>query len=83
VSVACGQQSVRQSNGQIQTSCLRQLLAMEGRAEEGVAGLAGCCEASRSSNGFGGLEVFGPRKNCSGSTTATKLSFAGRASGLR
>jgi len=55
----------------------------EGRAEEGVAGLAGCCEASRSPNGLGGLEVLGPRKNCSRSTTATKPSFAGRAGGLR
>ena len=68
---------------QIQTSCLRQLLAMEGRAEEGVAGLTSCCETSRSSNGLGGLKVFGPRKNCSWSTTATKPSFAGRAGGLR
>jgi len=41
------------------------------------------CEASRSPNGLGGLEVFGPRKNYSWSTTATKPSFAGRADGLR
>jgi hypothetical protein len=56
-------------------------LEPEGRAEEGVAGLTGCCEASRSPNGLGGLEVFGHEKITAGPQQPRSLVLRGERTG--
>jgi len=53
----------------------------KGRAEEGVTGLACCCELCLLPNGLGGFKDVGPQKICSWATTAMKGNFAGRVCG--
>ena len=53
----------------------------EGRAEEGVAGLAGCCEASRSPNGFEGWKSLGYEKIAAGPQQPRSLVLRGERAG--